>query len=211
MHHTKIKELSICLPLAFLRVYLQQTLNDTVGKKIVVDFLGFNWNWIDQQAASQEELGTTDIQSSAHWHGGCDNNFLVPFLIHSVVLNHCIWFASNFICCLVGNVTPAHYDEQQNFFAQIKGHKRCILFPPDQFECLYPYPVHHPCDRQSQVSQQHTWNTYSVTLVLLLVWTHSFIQSYNYKLSYIYLYKICYIYRLILKTLTLRGFLILKM
>lgn len=51
----------------------------------------------------------------------------------------------------VGNVTPAHYDEQQNFFAQIKGYKRCILFPPDQFECLYPYPVHHPCDRQSQV------------------------------------------------------------
>lgn len=50
-----------------------------------------------------------------------------------------------------GNVTPAHYDEQQNFFAQIKGYKRCILFPPDQFECLYPYPVHHPCDRQSQV------------------------------------------------------------
>jgi len=48
-------------------------------------------------------------------------------------------------------VTPAHYDEQQNFFAQIKGYKRCILFPPDQFECLYPYPVHHPCDRQSQV------------------------------------------------------------
>ena len=50
-----------------------------------------------------------------------------------------------------GNVTPAHDDEQQNFFAQIKGYKRCILFPLDQFECLYPYPVHHPCDRQSQV------------------------------------------------------------
>lgn len=32
-----------------LRVYLQQTLNDTVGRKIVVDFLGFNWNWINKQ------------------------------------------------------------------------------------------------------------------------------------------------------------------
>lgn len=31
------------------RVYLQQTLNDTVGPKIVVDFLGFNWNWINKQ------------------------------------------------------------------------------------------------------------------------------------------------------------------
>ncbi|NXU91733.1 HIF1N inhibitor, partial [Xiphorhynchus elegans] len=31
------------------RLYLQQTLNDTVGRKIVVDFLGFNWNWINKQ------------------------------------------------------------------------------------------------------------------------------------------------------------------
>ncbi|XP_071496649.1 hypoxia-inducible factor 1-alpha inhibitor-like [Diadema antillarum] len=50
-----------------------------------------------------------------------------------------------------GNVTPAHYDEQENFFAQVKGYKRFIMFPPSQFGCMYPYPVHHPCDRQSQV------------------------------------------------------------
>ncbi|XP_013890051.1 hypoxia-inducible factor 1-alpha inhibitor [Austrofundulus limnaeus] len=100
------------------RVYLQQTLNDTVGKKIVVDFLGFNWNWINKQ------------QAKRNWGPLTSNLLLVG---------------------MEGNVTPAHYDEQQNFFAQIKGHKRCILFPPDQFECLYPYPVHHPCDRQSQV------------------------------------------------------------
>lgn len=35
------------------RVYLQQTLNDTVGKKIVLDFLGFNWNWINKQQAQR--------------------------------------------------------------------------------------------------------------------------------------------------------------
>ena len=39
--------------LYFFRVYLQQTLNDTVGKKIVVDFLGFNWNWINRQQAKR--------------------------------------------------------------------------------------------------------------------------------------------------------------
>ncbi|XP_034040551.1 hypoxia-inducible factor 1-alpha inhibitor [Thalassophryne amazonica] len=100
------------------RVYLQQTLNDTVGKKIIVDFLGFNWNWINKQ------------QAKRNWGQLTSNLLLIG---------------------MEGNVTPAHYDEQQNFFAQIKGHKRCILFPPDQFKCLYPYPVHHPCDRQSQV------------------------------------------------------------
>ncbi|XP_055517850.1 hypoxia-inducible factor 1-alpha inhibitor isoform X4 [Leucoraja erinacea] len=100
------------------RYYLQQTLNDTVGKKIVLDFLGFNWNWANKQ------------QTKWNWGQLTSNLLLVG---------------------MEGNVTPAHYDEQQNFFAQIKGYKRCILFPPDQFDCLYPYPVHHPCDRQSQV------------------------------------------------------------
>jgi len=50
-----------------------------------------------------------------------------------------------------GNVTPSHYDEQENFFAQLQGEKRFILFPPSQFGCLYPHPVYHPHDRQSQI------------------------------------------------------------
>ncbi|GFO38263.1 hypoxia-inducible factor 1-alpha inhibitor [Plakobranchus ocellatus] len=50
-----------------------------------------------------------------------------------------------------GVITPAHYDEQENLFAQIQGYKRFLLFHPDQFECLYPYPIFHPHDRQSQV------------------------------------------------------------
>ncbi|XP_061421441.1 hypoxia-inducible factor 1-alpha inhibitor [Lethenteron reissneri] len=100
------------------RLYLQQTLNDTVGKKIVVDFLNFNWNWINRQ------------QAKRNWGPLTSNLLLIG---------------------MEGNVTPCHYDEQQNFFAQVKGYKRCILFPPEQFDCLYPYPIHHPCDRQSQV------------------------------------------------------------
>lgn len=54
-----------------------------------------------------------------------------------------------------GNVTPVHYDEQENFFAQIYGYKRFLLFHPDQFENLYPYPVYHPHDRQSQVDLEN--------------------------------------------------------
>ena len=40
-----------------------------------------------------------------------------------------------------GNVTPCHYDEQQNLFAQVEGAKRCVLFSPKHFNALYPYPV----------------------------------------------------------------------
>ena len=31
------------------------------------------------------------------------------------------------------------------------GEKRCLLFSPANFSRLYPHPVAHPCDRQSQV------------------------------------------------------------
>ena len=50
-----------------------------------------------------------------------------------------------------GAATPAHYDEQQNLFAQLSGRKRCVLFAPGEVRGLYPYPLHHPKDRQSQI------------------------------------------------------------
>ena len=37
------------------------------------------------------------------------------------------------------------------FLLQIFGRKRVILFSPDYFRSLYPYPVGHPHDRQTQV------------------------------------------------------------
>lgn len=51
-----------------------------------------------------------------------------------------------------GTVTPCHYDENFNFFTQLRGRKRFILFSPSQFNCLYPYPYAHSADRQSQVN-----------------------------------------------------------
>lgn len=101
------------------RLYLQQSLNATVGPAIVEDYMGFDWRYV------------TEKKNKFNW-GDLTANLL---------------FIS-----MEGNVTPCHYDEQQNFFAQIKGYKRCLLFAPDQFENLYPHPVHHPHDRQSMVS-----------------------------------------------------------
>ena len=41
---------------------------------------------------------------------------------------------------------------QQYFVVfKVKGKKRFVLFSPEQFSKLYPYPVGHPHDRQSQV------------------------------------------------------------
>ena len=48
-------------------------------------------------------------------------------------------------------VSPLHHDIMENIFIQLQGKKRFILFSPDHFNNLYPYPVGHPHDRQSQV------------------------------------------------------------
>ncbi|CAG9829537.1 unnamed protein product [Diabrotica balteata] len=105
------------------RLYLQQSLNSTVGPNIVEDYLKFDWHFVVQK------------KTTHHW-GELTSNVL---------------FVSQ-----EGNVTPCHYDEQQNLFAQISGFKRCILFPPDQFECLYPHPVYHPHDRQSMTTMSES-------------------------------------------------------
>ena len=51
-----------------------------------------------------------------------------------------------------GCITQCHYDECQNLMVQCTGEKRFILFGPENFENMYPFPRHHPGDRQSQVN-----------------------------------------------------------
>eukprot|EP01114_Cavostelium_apophysatum_P022718 TRINITY_DN8317_c0_g1_i1.p1 TRINITY_DN8317_c0_g1~~TRINITY_DN8317_c0_g1_i1.p1 ORF type:complete len:534 (+),score=71.58 TRINITY_DN8317_c0_g1_i1:112-1713(+) len=47
--------------------------------------------------------------------------------------------------------TPAHYDLVHNFYTQVVGHKRFILFPPEDAEYLHTFNSLHPSARQSQI------------------------------------------------------------
>jgi len=57
-----------------------------------------------------------------------------------------VWFGP------AGATTHNHYDISHNFYAQLYGKKRFILFPPEEYKNLYLYPFLHPGAQQSQVS-----------------------------------------------------------
>ena len=48
--------------------------------------------------------------------------------------------------------TPCHFDGAHNFFCQLEGSKRFLLFAPSQGYRLYPYPVGHPMDNFAMAS-----------------------------------------------------------
>lgn len=49
------------------------------------------------------------------------------------------------------STTPVHFDLFHNFFIQIQGRKKIVVFPPSQWEQLYLYPILHPGGRSAQV------------------------------------------------------------
>jgi hypoxia-inducible factor 1-alpha inhibitor (HIF hydroxylase) len=51
-----------------------------------------------------------------------------------------------------GLYTPCHFDGAHNFFCQLEGTKRFLLFAPSQGYRLYPYPVGHPMDNFAMAS-----------------------------------------------------------
>lgn len=50
-----------------------------------------------------------------------------------------------------GLTTHLHYDTSDNFFVQVTGHKRFLLFPPSSSRALYLFPYLHPMHQSSQV------------------------------------------------------------
>lgn len=48
-----------------------------------------------------------------------------------------------------------HYDQDHNFYVQVSGTKRFIMFPPWEYEHIYAYPRIHPFWHKSQVNFDH--------------------------------------------------------
>jgi len=74
----------------------------------------------------------------------------VSFLVQPwrKVLEVNLWSGSNNI------TTPLHYDVTHNFYVQIRGRKRFVLFPPKDWRKLYLFPRVHPSSRSSQIAAQ---------------------------------------------------------
>lgn len=51
-----------------------------------------------------------------------------------------------------GVTAHCHYDGYHNFYAQLYGTKRFVLFSPTSYTGLYPYPFLHPSHAQAQVN-----------------------------------------------------------
>lgn len=61
---------------------------------------------------------------------------------------HFLWLSSPEVAL------HTHFDQDHNFFVQIHGRKRIVLFPPSASDWLYPYPRTHPLWHKSQVDFQ---------------------------------------------------------
>ena len=57
-----------------------------------------------------------------------------------------LWISS------AGMITHGHFDQDYNFFVQLRGRKRFTLWSPSQHELLYMYPRVHPLWHKSRVN-----------------------------------------------------------
>ena len=55
-----------------------------------------------------------------------------------------------------GVTAQTHYDHVENFFVQLQGYKRVVLYPPSDAAPLHPFPSLHPSYHQSQVTPRST-------------------------------------------------------
>ncbi|MEV6868510.1 cupin-like domain-containing protein [Streptosporangium subroseum] len=90
--------------------------------------------WCLQQVAVEREL--PELAARLDYPAGVPRE-----LINAVNL----WMAAP------GTVTPLHYDDTHNLFAQVSGSKTFYLFPPESLDALYPGPLNTGAQHLSRV------------------------------------------------------------
>ena len=89
---------------------------------------------------------TGDIDDLGHWALGDISpveELLVPNPQHSSIN---VWMGQAHV------VAHSHYDGYHNFYAQLYGRKKFVMFRPTNWPGLYPYPFLHPSHAQAQVN-----------------------------------------------------------
>eukprot|EP01061_Rhynchopus_euleeides_P002142 TRINITY_DN11633_c0_g1_i1.p1 TRINITY_DN11633_c0_g1~~TRINITY_DN11633_c0_g1_i1.p1 ORF type:complete len:422 (+),score=148.15 TRINITY_DN11633_c0_g1_i1:68-1333(+) len=59
-----------------------------------------------------------------------------------------------------GCYCPARYEEQDTIHAAMTGKRRVMVFAPEAYASMYPYPVCHPADRYTQLGEHLENGTY---------------------------------------------------
>jgi len=62
-------------------------------------------------------------------------------------------------------IAHCHYDGYHNFYAQLYGTKKFMLFAPSNWPGLYPYPFLHPSHAQAQVNASDKRSTEAFPLI----------------------------------------------
>jgi cupin-like protein len=81
---------------------------------------------------------------------------IFPILVHDIEIPD--YFKKKLLAAVnlwigpKGNTTPLHYDTSQNLLSQVRGRKRLVLYPPEQFSRLYPHSVYSKIPHMSQVN-----------------------------------------------------------
>ena len=147
--------------------YMQQTLYEGVGRAIVEDVSSFNWPWLRSiQIAHALQFGP--LKSNVVWIGPSGvvtpahfdeaHNFFCQVRAFARAQCHALshpYHRVDISLALASNDTQPHAActlARCSILSQIEGSKRFALFHPEQYCSFYPFPIHHPCDRQSQVN-----------------------------------------------------------
>eukprot|EP00475_Leptophrys_vorax_P012431 TRINITY_DN1887_c0_g2_i1.p1 TRINITY_DN1887_c0_g2~~TRINITY_DN1887_c0_g2_i1.p1 ORF type:complete len:372 (+),score=55.64 TRINITY_DN1887_c0_g2_i1:1291-2406(+) len=54
-----------------------------------------------------------------------------------------------------GSCSPLHFDLTEGLLMQVQGRKTVYMFPPSFYNELHPFPINHPCNRQSMINDIH--------------------------------------------------------